>query len=544
MKLIKNEQLDKNVVKLTIEIDKEAFEAAMTKSFKKNVKYINIPGFRKGKAPRHLVEKYYGEAVFYEDAINFVCPDAYEFAVKEAGIEPVDRPEIDIESIGDGKETVITAVVTVKPEVTLGEYKGIKVEKTVYETKDEDIDREIKAAQEQNSRMIPVEDRAVKMGDSTVIDFEGFVDGVAFEGGKGEDYTLVIGSGSFIPGFEDALVGAQIGTETDVNVTFPEEYHSEELKGKDATFKVTVKSITEKELPELDDDFAKDVSEFETFEEYKNSIKEKLDKANADRTKAEFENAVLEVVTKNTTVEIPDCMIEQRLEDMLRDFDYRLSMQGMKLDQYMQMTGLTVDGFKEQFKDQATEQVKMNLALEEIVKIENIEVTDSIRSYVEEKISKLEKYFTENQELTAHVNLKVYAEKTSKVEVTIPAKNITLRAEDTSQELYGSIDLVQEKLERQIRKYKTKVQKKRSNIATGKVFETFVELSAEEEIDEQNVEIVRTKNIDLKPMDAEEAVLQMELVDHDFFIFNDAETNATSIVYRREDGNIGLIETK
>ena len=376
MKLIKNEQLDKNVVKLTIEIDKEAFEAAMTKSFKKNVKYINIPGFRKGKAPRHLVEKYYGEAVFYEDAINFVCPDAYEFAVAEAGIEPVDRPEIDIESIGDGKETVITAVVTVKPEVTLGEYKGIKVEKTVYETKDEDIDREIKAAQEQNARMIPVEDRAVKMGDSTVIDFEGFVDGVAFEGGKGEDYTLVIGSGSFIPGFEDALVGAQIGIETDVNVTFPEEYHSEELKGKAATFKVTVKSITEKELPELDDDFAKDVSEFETFEEYKNSIKEKLDKSNADRTKAEFENAVLEVVTKNTTVEIPDCMIDQRLDDMLRDFDYRLSMQGMKLDQYMQMTGLTVDGFKEQFKDQAAEQVKMNLALEAIAKAENIEVSD------------------------------------------------------------------------------------------------------------------------------------------------------------------------
>ena len=401
MKLIKNEQLDKNVVKLTIEIDKEAFEAAMTKSFKKNVKYINIPGFRKGKAPRHLVEKYYGEAVFYEDAVNFVCPDAYEFAVSEAGIEPVDRPEIDIESIGEGKETVITAVVTVKPEVTLGEYKGIKVEKTVYETKDEDIENEIKAAQNQNARMIPVEDRAVKMGDSTVIDFEGFVDGVAFEGGKGEDYTLVIGSGSFIPGFEDALVGAEIGVETDVNVTFPEEYHSEDLKGKDATFKVTVKSITEKELPELDDDFAKDVSEFETFEEYKNSIKEKMDKAIADKTKAEFENSVLEVVTKNTTVEIPECMIDQRLDDMLRDFDYRLSMQGMKLDQYMQMTGLTVDGFKEQFKDQATEQVKMNLALEEIAKIENIEVSEDDLNAEMAKMA--EAYGMEVDKLTALV---------------------------------------------------------------------------------------------------------------------------------------------
>ena len=386
MKLIKNEQLDKTKVKLTIEVDKEAFEAAMTKSYKKNVKYINIPGFRKGKAPRHLVERYYGEAVFYEDAVNFVCPDAYEFAIKESGIEPVEQPEIDIEEIGEGKDLVLTATVTVKPEVTLGEYKGIKVEKTVYETKDEDIEREIKNAQEQNARMIPVEDRAVKMGDSTVIDFEGFVDGVAFEGGKGTDYTLVIGSGSFIPGFEDALVGAQIGVETDVNVTFPEEYHSDDLKGKPATFKVTVKEIKEKELPELDDDFAKDVSEFETFEEYKNSIKEKMEKANADRTKAEYENAVLEQVCANATVEIPDCMIENRLNEMLRDFDYRLQSQGMKLDQYMQMTGTTVDSFKEQFKDQASEQVKMNLTLEAIAKTENIEVTEED---VEAELSKM-----------------------------------------------------------------------------------------------------------------------------------------------------------
>ncbi len=377
MKLIKNEQLDKNTVKLTIEIDKEAFEAAMTKSYKKNVKYINIPGFRKGKAPRHLVERYYGEAVFYEDAVNFVCPDAYEFAVKESGIDPVDQPTIDIEEIGDGKNTVITATVTVKPEVTLGEYKGVKVEKTVYATKDEDIDAQIKADQEKNARMISVSDRPVKMGDTTVIDFEGFVDGVAFDGGKAEDYTLVIGSGNFIPGFEEGLVGAQIDKEVEVNVTFPKEYHSDELKGKDATFKVTVKEITEKELPELNDDFAKDVSEFDTFEEYKNDIKSKMDKMNEDRTKAEYENNVLAEITKNATVDIPDCMIESRLNDMLRDFDYRLSSQGMKLDQYMQMTGMTVDSFKEQFKDQAAEQVKMNLTLEAIAKAENVEVTDA-----------------------------------------------------------------------------------------------------------------------------------------------------------------------
>ncbi len=415
MKLIKNEQLDKNQVKLTIEVDSEAFEAAMTKSFKKNVKYINIPGFRKGKAPRHLVEKYYGEAVFYEDAVNFVCPDAYEFAVKEADIDPVEQPTIDIEEIGEGKNLVLTATVTVKPEVTLGDYKGVKVEKTVYETKDEDIEREIKNAQEQNARMIPVEDRAVKMGDSTVIDFEGFVDGVAFEGGKGTDYTLVIGSGSFIPGFEDALVGAQIGVETDVNVTFPEEYHSEDLKGKPATFKVTVKEIKEKELPELDDDFAKDVSEFETFEEYKNSIKEKMDKANADRTKAEYENSVLEQVCANATVEIPDCMIENRLNDMLRDFDYRLQSQGMKLDQYMQMTGTTVDSFKEQFKGQASEQVKMNLTLEAIAKAENIQVTeedveaelDKMAQMYGMEIDKLKKLVGENETENIKADLKM-----------------------------------------------------------------------------------------------------------------------------------------
>ncbi len=415
MKLIKNEQLDKNQVKLTIEVDSEAFEAAMTKSFKKNVKYINIPGFRKGKAPRHLVEKYYGEAVFYEDAVNFVCPDAYEFAVKEADIDPVEQPTIDIEEIGEGKNLVLTATVTVKPEVTLGDYKGVKVEKTVYETKDEDVEREIKNAQEQNARMIPVEDRAVKMGDSTVIDFEGFVDGVAFEGGKGTDYTLVIGSGSFIPGFEDALVGAQIGVETDVNVTFPEEYHSEDLKGKPATFKVTVKEIKEKELPELDDDFAKDVSEFETFEEYKNSIKEKMDKANADRTKAEYENSVLEQVCANATVEIPDCMIENRLNDMLRDFDYRLQSQGMKLDQYMQMTGTTVDSFKEQFKDQASEQVKMNLTLEAIAKAENIQVTEEdveaelakMAEMYGMEIDKLKKLVGENETENIKADLKM-----------------------------------------------------------------------------------------------------------------------------------------
>ncbi len=376
MKLLKNETIEKNSVKLTIEIDKEAFDAAVLKSYKKNVKKIAIPGFRKGKAPKNIIERYYGEGVFYEDAVNFVCPEAYEFAVKEAGIEPVDRPEIDIETIGDGKDLVITAAVTVKPEVELGDYIGISAEKKNYRTKIADVDAELKAAQEKNARMINIEDRPVKKGDFTVIDYEGFVDGVAFAGGKGQDHNLEIGSGQFIPGFEDALIGAKIGEETEINVTFPEEYHAEDLKGKPATFKVTVKSIQEKELPELNDDFAKDVSEFDTLEEYKKNIKEKLDKANADRTAAEYEGNVIKVVVDGAKVDIPQCMIDARIEDLIRDFGYRLSSQGLSLDQYMKYTGATADTFKEQFKEQAEEQVKTNLVLGEIAKRENIEVTD------------------------------------------------------------------------------------------------------------------------------------------------------------------------
>lgn len=376
MKLLKNETIEKNIVKLTIEIDKEAFDAAVLKSYKKNVKQIAIPGFRKGKAPKNIIERYYGEGIFYEDAVNFVCPDAYEYAVKESGIEPVDRPEIDIETIGEGKDLVITAMVTVKPEVELGDYMGVSAEKKNYRTKVADIDAELKAAQEKNARMINVEDRAVKKGDFTVIDYEGFVDGVAFAGGKGTDHNLEIGSGQFIPGFEDALIGAQIGKETEINVTFPEEYHAEDLKGKPAVFKVTVKSIQEKELPELNDDFAKDVSEFDTLEEYKNDIKAKLDKTNADRTAAEFEGNVIKVVTDAAKVDIPQCMTDARIEDLIRDFGYRLSSQGLSLEQYMQFTGATAETFKEQFKEQAESQVKTNLVLGEIAKRENIEVTD------------------------------------------------------------------------------------------------------------------------------------------------------------------------
>lgn len=376
MKLLKNETIDKSRVKLTIEIDKDAFADAVMKAYKKNVKKIAIPGFRKGKAPKAIIERYYGEGIFYEDAVNFVCPDAYEFAVKEADIEPVDRPEIDIETIGEGKDLVITAEVTVKPEVELGDYIGVSAEKKNYRTKVADVDAQIKAAQDKNARMIDIDDRAVKKGDFTVIDFEGFVDGVPFEGGKATDHSLEIGSGQFIPGFEDQLIGAKIGEEKEINVTFPEEYHAEELKGKPAVFKVTVKSIQQKELPELNDDFAKDVSEFDTFEEYKQDVKAKLDKANADKTAAEFEGNVIKVVTDAAKVDIPQCMIDAKIEDLIRDFGYRLSSQGLSLDQYMKYTGTTVDTFKEQFKDQAAEQVKTALVLGEIAKKENIEVTD------------------------------------------------------------------------------------------------------------------------------------------------------------------------
>lgn len=394
MKVTNQENVEKNVVKLTIEIDKETFAQGMDRAYKKNVKHFNIPGFRKGHAPRKIIEQYYGEAIFYEDAVNFVCPDAYEAAVKDTGIEPVDRPEIDIEKIGPGEDLIITATVTVKPEVKLGEYKGIEVEKNEYKTAKADVDKEIEAAREKNSRMITVEDRPVKMGDFAVIDFEGFVDGEAFAGGKGTDHTLEIGSGTFIPGFEDQLVGAELGKEVEVNVTFPEEYHAEELKGKPAVFKVTVKEIKEKELPELDDDFAKDVSEFDTLEEYKKSVKEKLDEANQNKTKAEFENAVVEAVAAKCEVDIPQCMIDHHIDSMVRDFDYRLAAQGLNMERYLQLTGMTLDAFKAQFKDQAQTQVKCNLVLEAVANQEKIEASDED---VEKELEKMAQMY--NMEL-------------------------------------------------------------------------------------------------------------------------------------------------
>lgn len=375
MKVTK-EQQEKNSVKLTITVDAETFEKGVQKAYLKNVKKIALPGFRKGKAPRKIIEQYYGAGVFFEDAINFVCPEAYEEALKETGVEAVSRPEIDVVEIESGKDFVFTATVTTKPEVELGDYNAISVKKVTYRTTQKEIEAEIKKVQEQNARIIPVEDRAVKEGDLTVIDFEGFTDGVAFDGGKGTDYSLEIGSGAFIPGFEDQLVGAEIGKEVEVNVTFPKDYHSEDLKGKKAMFKVTVKEIKEKQLPEINDDFVKDVSEFDTLEDYKKDIKEKIAKSNEQRGRQETENNVIDEVLKIATVEIPGCMIDTQLENIARDFDYRLSMQGLNLAKYLEMTGSNIDAFKEQFKEQAEKQVKTSLVLEAVAKAEKVKATE------------------------------------------------------------------------------------------------------------------------------------------------------------------------
>ena len=371
------ENVEKNKVKLTIEVASELFEDGMKKSYQKNVKYINVPGFRKGKAPRKMIEKMYGPAVFYEDAVNFIIPDAYDEAVKEADIHPVSQPEIDIVTIGEAdKPFVFTAEVFTKPEVKLGTYKGVEIEKVENKVTDADVDAEVASMRENNSRMVTVEDRAAENGDITTIDFEGFCDGVAFEGGKGTDYELTLGSGTFIPGFEEQIVGKKIGEEFDVNVKFPEEYHSEELKGKDAVFKVTLKGIKVKELPTLDDEFAKDVSEFDTLDALKEDIKAKLTKEAENKTKAEIENRALEAAVEGAEIDLPECMVDNQVEKMLEDYAYRLKSQGIDMKMYLQYTQMTEDQLKEQMKPSAKQQVLGSLVLEKIAELEKLEATD------------------------------------------------------------------------------------------------------------------------------------------------------------------------
>ena len=372
---VKYEEVEKNLQKLTFEVSAEEFEKAIDRAYIKNKSKFNIPGFRKGKAPKSIVIKNYTKAVFYDDALNDVLPEAYEAALKESGLDVVARPEFDVEEIKDGEPVVFTALVTTRPEVKLGEYKGIEVEKVDYTVSDEDVDKEINSVRERNARVISVDDRAVENGDIAVIDFEGFVDDVAFEGGKGENYELEIGSNTFIPGFEDQIIGAKIDDLIDVNVTFPEEYHSEELKGKPAVFKVKVNEIKVRELPELDDDFASEVSEFDTLAEYKADVRAKLEEKAKEKADSEIKNKVIEKAVENAEFDLPDAMVDAQVDNMINDMAQKLSYQGMSLDMYMQYTGQTVDQMREVYRDQAKKDVSASLVIDAIRKAEGIEVS-------------------------------------------------------------------------------------------------------------------------------------------------------------------------
>ena len=383
---IKVEKTDKNnEVKLSFTIEAAKFEEAIQKVYAKSAKYFNIPGFRKGKAPYKIVEKQYGAQIFYEDAFNEVVPEIFEKEVKEAGLEVVSRPDIDITQMEKGKDLIFTAVVQTKPEVTLGKYKGIELKKVEYNVEEKDIDHEIHHMQERNARLVNVEDRPVEKDDTTVIDFEGFVDGVAFEGGKAENHELVIGSNTFIPGFEDQIIGMKIDEEKDINVTFPEEYFSKDLAGKPAVFKVKLHEIKKKELPEVDDEFAKDVSEFDTIKELKASIKEKLEEENKNKAKYETEDAAIKAVTESIEVDIPSGMIETEIDHMVQDIEARLQYQGMKIDQYLQMIGKTMEDFRKECEEEAKKSVKTRLVLEAIIKEEKIEPSvDEIEAKIKE----------------------------------------------------------------------------------------------------------------------------------------------------------------
>ena len=372
----KVEELGKSMVKLTIEVSAEEFEKAMETAYQKNKNKLSVQGFRKGKAPRAMVEKMYGAGIFYEDAANELIPDAYEKAAVESGLDIVSRPEIDLVQVEKGKEFIFTAEVAVKPEVTLGEYKGVEVEKTDVSVSDDEVTAELDRVREQNARILTVEDRPVADGDETVIDFEGFVDGVPFAGGKGEDYKLVIGSHSFIDTFEEQLIGKNIGEEVDVNVTFPTEYHAEELAGKPALFKVKIKAITAKELPELDDEFAVDVSEFDTLAEYKEDIKKNLAEKKEKEAKFAKEDKVVDKIIEGATMEIPEAMIATQTRQMAEEYAQRLQMQGLSLEQYFQFTGMNANSFMENLKPQALKRIQCRLVLEAVVKAENIEVSE------------------------------------------------------------------------------------------------------------------------------------------------------------------------
>jgi len=406
-----------NEVKLEFKVEAEKFDEAIQTVYKKNAKYFNIPGFRKGKAPFKIVEKTYGIQIFYEDAFNEVAGPAYEEGLKENNVEAVSKPEIDIVQIEAGKELIFTAVVQTKPEVKLGKYKGIEIKKIEYNVSDEDVEHELGHMAEKNARIVSVEDRAVEKDDITIIDFEGFVDGTAFEGGKGENYELTIGSNTFIPGFEDQIIGMKIDEEREINVKFPEEYFSENLSGKDAMFKVKLHEIKKKELPEINDELAKDISEFDTLEELKASIKTKQEEQNKNRAKYETEDAVIEAVCKVAEVEIPSGMIETETDNMEQDIATRLSYQGMQLDQYLQMMGKTKQEFRNEYKEQAERQVKSRLVLEAVAKEADVKVSEE---EISAKIKEMAANYGQKEEAVKdNPQLKKYVEDSLKSEKTI-----------------------------------------------------------------------------------------------------------------------------
>ena len=411
MSLKSCEKTGTNEVTIELSISAEAFADANVKAYNKVKKNITVPGFRKGKAPKAFIEKYYGEGVFYDDALEIAFPEAYEAAVEEAGIDPVDNPfDFDIKSVGkDGVE--LTCKVTVKPEIELGEYKGLKAEKEAVAVTAEEVEAELKKKQDDNARIVDVDDRAVENGDIVTIDYEGFNDGVAFDGGKAEEFDLTIGSGQFIPGFEEKIIGHNIGEEFDIDVTFPEEYHAEDLAGKPVVFKIKIHGIKVRELPELDDEFVKDISEFDTLDELKADIEKNMTEAKQANADREFESKLLDMIAESVQGEIPECMVEKAIDDMIQDMDYRLRMQGLDFKTYLMYTGMDEKVVREQYREQAAKDVKLMLAIEKIVALEGLDAT-------EEEINAHYQKFADGYGMAVEEIKKVVSEKTAKNDIT------------------------------------------------------------------------------------------------------------------------------
>jgi len=415
------EKLSSNKVRIDFVVDAEQFEKGMQAAYRKNVSKISIQGFRKGKAPRKVIEMAYGEGIFYEDAIDEIFPEVYMAAVQEHGITPVDRPSFDLKQIGTGKDLEFSVEVFVKPDVELGLYKGVEVEKHTTEITEDDVAAEIERARERVSRYVDVEDRPVKLDDQVTLNYAGFCEGEQFEGGTAEGHKLVIGSGSFIPGFEDQLVGAEIGKEVEVNVTFPEQYHAENLKGKPAVFKCTVTAIQEKDIPALDDEFAKDVSECETLEEYKAKTYDDLKKRADERDEAEFENAVIDAVAENAKIDIPEAMIEDRIDERVREFTMNMRYQGLDMETYYKITGQTEESIREQMKPMAETDVRTRLVLEAIRDAEGVELTDEdveaeIVKYAENNGTEVEKF---REQVNGNADMRAYFESMVKMQKTV-----------------------------------------------------------------------------------------------------------------------------